>query len=201
MKRSALLLLVTALALAGCSIGGDDGGSASIEVGELKNLVLQPGDVPRVFVRFDEGRQGLAEAPGGSRGQQDRFDRLEGWKARYRRAGTRQTKGPLVISSLVDVFESTGGAGDDFEALRTDLLEGDLKWQPVDAPHLGDEAVAMTLTEGSGQTEVTYFVIAWREDNVVASLDANGFGGKITLDDVVSLARKQAQRTSEAVAS
>lgn len=192
-----LVLLFAVVLLGGCSIGGGDE-SGSVKPDQLKDLVLQPEDVPRVFVRFDEGRLGNTEMPGGRRTQQDRFGRQEGWKARYRRTGTRQTKGPLVIVSLVDVFESTGGAKEEYEALQADLREGELNWQPVDAPPLGDDALAMGLAQGSGQTSVSFFLIAWREGNVVASVEASGFGDRIALDDAVSLARKQAQRIARA---
>jgi hypothetical protein len=194
-----LLLLTAVVLLAGCSLtGGDDG--ASVEVGELKQLVLQPEDVDPAFLRFDEGKQGLTDLPGGRPAEQGRFGRQGGWKARYRRAGTRQTSGPLVIASLVDVFESTSGAKDEFETVQTELRDGELEWQPTDAPRLGDEAVAMSLTQGTGQTKVSFFLVAWRDDNAVASIEANGFGDKITLDDAVALARKQEERIARAAA-
>lgn len=194
----ALLILGIALLLAGCSLGGGEGGS--VKAGELERLVLQPGDVPTVFIRFDEGRQGIADQPGGQ-SDMNRFGRQGGWKARYRRSGTTETKGPLVIASLVDVFKSTSGAKDEYEAEQAVLGEGEPDWQPVDAPELGDEALAMTFDQGSGQSRVSFFHIAWRDDNAVASLEVNGFGGKVGLADAVALAQKQARRIARAIES
>jgi len=198
----ALLIVGIALLLAGCSLGGDEGGGdGSVEAGELAKLVLQPDDVPRVFLRFDEGRQGIADTPEGSRADRSRFGRQGGWKARYRRPGTAETQGPLVIASLADVFESDGGAKDDFEALGTNLEEAQLGWVANEAPELGDEALAMSLAQGSGPTRIAYFVVAWREANVVASVEVNGFAGKTDLGDALELAQKQARRVSRAAQS
>lgn len=191
----ALLVAGIALLLGGCSLGGGDGGS--IEAGELEKLVLQPGDVPRVFVRFDDGRQGASDQPSG-RSNPTRSGRLGGWKARYRRPGTAQTEGPLVIASLVDVFESAGGAREEYESAQTDLEGSDLAWRPVEAPKLGDDAFAVTANQGSGQTGVMFVRILWREDNAIASLDVNGFAGKLEFADAVALARKQASHIARA---
>lgn len=191
-----LALLTMAVLLAGCSIGGDEDGG-SVKPNELEQLVLLPADLPRVFIRFDEGSQGGAEQPVG----RNRVGREGGWKARYRRAGTTQTKGPLVVASLVDLFESVGGAEDEYGALQTDLRSGGLTWRPVDSPTLGDETFAMSHVQGSGPSRVESFHVAWREDEIVASVQINGFGGKVALADAVELARKQADRISRTVGS
>lgn len=195
----ALAVFFAVVLLAGCSLGGDDGGG-SVEPGQLQRLVLQPADVPRVFVRFDEGRQGTTDQPAG-RADINRFGRDGGWKARYRRPGTAATVGPLVIASKADVFGSAQGARDEYEALRSDLNEGELEWLPVDAPKLGDDTFALSLVQGTGQARIRFFLVAWREDNVVALLEVNGFAGKVDAEDAVALARKQARRISAVVAS
>lgn len=191
-----VVLLLLSVALAGCSLGGDDGGS--IEASQLRNLVLQPADVARVFILFDQGRQVTADSPGGRRSDTERFGRQVGWKARYRRTGTRTTCGPLVIESRADLFESRSGAEDELEAALDDLAESELGWREVDAPALGDESFASTHVEGAGGGGVRFFVVAWREDNVAASVFVNGFDGKIAVGDAVALARKQARRISQA---
>jgi hypothetical protein len=188
--RRAILVLL--LLLAGCSLGGDDGGG--VELRELSGLVLQPEDLPPVFDRFDEGRQAIADNPGGSRAAPTRFGRRDGWKARYRRAGTPRTNGPLVVESRADLFESSSGADDDLEAARSDLAEGELKWQPIDEPGLGDESFAATLVQG----RVRYYHVYWRVDNVVAFVDVNGFEGRLALEEVLELARKQERRIADA---
>jgi hypothetical protein len=190
-RRAVLFLAI--LGLAGCSLTGDDGG-ASIGVAELEKLVLQPEDLPRSFVRFDEGRQIAADLPEGARSDPARFGRLDGWKARYRRAGTLQTTGPLVIESKADLFDSGEGAEDDFEAARADTDESEPEWQPIGEPGLGDESFAATLLQGTETSGVRFYQVVWREDNAVASLNVNGFARGLALEDALELARAQEKR-------
>jgi hypothetical protein len=188
--------LVLALLLAGCSFGGGDG--AAVEVRELPRLVLQPGDLPRVFRRFDEGRQVIADNPGGSRADPERFGRRDGWKARYHRQGTPQTAGPIVVESRVDLFDSSGGAEDELAAARQDLAEGELEWQPIDEPGLGEESFAATLVDEGAGSGVRHYHVYWREGNVTAFLNVNGFEQRLALEQVLELARKQERRISTA---
>jgi hypothetical protein len=185
-------LLLVLVVLAGCSLGGGDG--TTLEVGDLSALVLQPEDVPREFVRFDEGRQVLADNPGGRRADRQRFGRQDGWKARYRRGGPRA----LVIESKVDLFDSTGGAQDDLGAARADLDDAELDWKPIEEPGLGDESFAATFVQGGGTSRVRFYQVFWRDDNATASLNVNGFEGQLTLEDVLELARKQERRIAAA---
>jgi hypothetical protein len=182
------LVLVLSLVLAGCSLTGDDASSVSQD--DLGQLVVQPEDLPSAFVRFDEGRQSLAE----SGGNPTRFGRVDGWKARYRRDGTTATRGPLVVASLVDLFESSGGASDHLEALRAERTSAEAGWKPVEGADLGDESVALTVEQGG----VRSYVVAWRDGEVTVSVDVNGFDGKLTLADALALAEKQARRISDA---
>lgn len=195
----ALALLFAVVLLAGCSIGGGEDGSP-VKPNELRQLVLQPPDLSRVFIRFDEGPQGTADQLVGS-ADMSRFGRQGGWKARYRRPGTTETKGPLVIASLVDFFESSEGAKENLVAIRSELEDGELPWKSAGSPALGDESVAASFEQGTGATRVAYFRIAWRRDNVTASLEVNGFHGKVELADGVELARKQSNRIDRATKS
>jgi hypothetical protein len=190
-RRSVLVLV---LLLAGCSVGGGD--SATVELGELPSLVLQPGDLPPIFRRFDEGRQVIADNPGGSRADPERFGRRDGWKARYHRSGTQRTAGPIVVESRVDLFDSRGGAEDDLAAARSDLTE--LDWQPIDEPGLGDESFAATLVQEGAGDGVRHYHVYWRDGNVTAFLNVNGFEKRLPLAEVLELARKQEERISRA---
>lgn len=189
-------LLVFVLLLAGCSLGGDEGGS--VERTKLASLVLQPEDLPPVFDRFDEGRQVMADSPGGSRADPARFGRQDGWKSRYRRSGTARTEGPLVVESRADLFDSSDGAKDELDAARQDLEDGELDWQPIDEPGLGDESFAATLVQGGGTSGVRFYQVFWRQGNVTASLNVNGFEGRLALAEALELARKQEGRISGA---
>jgi hypothetical protein len=195
--RGAVLVLV--LGLVGCAFGG--GGDVTIDLAELPRTVLQPGDLPVVFRRFDEGRQVLADNPGGRRSDRDRFGRRDGWKARYHRSGSQQTPGPLVVESRVDLFEASGGAEDDLQAAREDLADDALEWQPIDEPGLGDESFAATVVEPGLGEGVRHYRVYWRDDNVTAFINVNGFEGRVALEEVLELARKQQGRISTAAGS
>jgi hypothetical protein len=186
-------LVAVALLVAGCSLGDDDGG-ASIDRAELEGLVLQPEDLSAGFTQFDEGRQGTVDRPAGERSDPTRFGRIDGWKSRFRRAGTARTRGPLVIASLADLFESTDGARDELEAIDEEGFDA------IDEPQIGDEARAWESLQGGGAGGVRYYLIAWREENATASLLVSGFEGRLTFDDALELARKQAERMSGAAA-
>lgn len=190
-----VLPLLIAVVVVGCSLTGDDDGTATISRTELPRLVLLPRDLPRVFVQFDGGPQGRADLPVGERSDPLRFGREAGWKSRFRRPGSVATRGPLVIESRADLFESSEGAQQDLDALEMSGFS-----EEEQPPDLGDEARALVSPEGPSQT-VRYFLIAWRDDNVLATVFVNGFQGKITLRDATVLAQKMHARIARATSA
>jgi hypothetical protein len=193
MRRASALLATTAV-LAGCM--GD--AEPAVTVGEGPRLVLQPADLPSPpWTRFDVGRQGIADAPGGSRSDSARFGRQGGWKARYRRPGSSTTTGPLVIESRADVFESADGARADLDAIEDDLGQTLAGAQRLDDPDLGDEAIAATAIDGT----VRHYLVAWREGNVSAWILVNGFRRGIRWEEALEISRKQQKRIAAAAMS
>ena len=189
-----IALILAAAVVAGCA--GDSDESSGIPETALPSIVLKPADLPKPFLRFDEGRQGLAEPTGASRSNPGRFGRLGGWKARYRRPGTQTTPGPLVIESRADLFEAEEGAMKDLDAYRQEFGQevrttGGRLLAPLE---LGSEAVAMTFRED----RVRFFRIAWRHANATAQVFANGFDKRFELGEVLALARKQQRRLEDA---
>ena len=67
----------------------------------------------------------------------------------------------------------------------------------IDVGKLGDQAVGV-LVVGTGAVTVRNYAIAWRERNATAELELNGF--KLTLQEALALARKQAARLRDAAA-
>lgn len=158
--------------------------------------MLQTKDVPEAFTRFDFGRQVRLDLPSGERADAGRFGRLAGWKARYRRAGSRATSGPLVVDSRVDAFKDEGGAKDELDAIAKEWAAAGPSEKRDAGP--GDAALARSLSQGSGEFSTRFFEVAWRYRNVVGFVSASGFAGRITLADALRLARKQQQRISRA---
>jgi hypothetical protein len=191
-RRLSIILAIALAAGSGCM--GDD--SQAVDKTELEQLVLQREDLPRAFIRFDEGRQTRIDQPGGTLAEVDRFGREDGWKARYRRPGSPSTKGPLVVESKVDLFGDSGGAQKELEAERDDVVEG-LRVEDS-APNLGDESFVATGTQGSGRFAVRFYLVGWRHENAAATVLANGFEGKLTRAQVIELARKQQARLEAA---
>jgi hypothetical protein len=193
--------VVAALA-AGCD--GDDSqpsGQAEAQAREsgLKASVLQPEDLPPAFIQFDEGVQVRADLPRSpARGSPTRFGRVQGWKARFRRPGSTQTPGPLVIESRVDLFKTADGARKELAAYGRDLPEG-LRVLESNHTGLGDASFTATGRQGAGQFVVRFYLIAWRVGDMTASVLVNGFEGKLKQAHADELARKQ-QRRMEAAA-
>lgn len=186
----ALLLAVSA----GCAIGGDDQGSeATFERRDLRRLVLLPRDLPQGFTQFDWGLQIAADSPAGERADRQRFGRIDGWKARYKRVGgTAQTRGAHVIESRAELFESSSGADDELDAHRAEVEDTQ---QLLDTEELGEESFASMSAMG-GEGTVVYYLFAWRVDNVTIALLVSGFAGRLTVSDALALARRQERRTA-----
>jgi len=179
-----LAAVLVAVPLAACG-----GGSNDVAARAAPTLVLRPRDLGAAFTRFYYGRESRLDVAGTSRANLERFDREDGWVARYHRGGSG--RGPLVVDSRVDVFKTSGGATSDLAAYRFDLRTiPAAKARRIPVAALGDDAVAVTYVR-PGALPVRTYTIAWRDGNVSASVTAQGFEGKITKADAVRLARLQ----------
>ena len=196
MMRGALLLAGLVLASAGCLGSDGSDGEPAVPVAKLSQAVIQPADLPVAFTRFDAGRLVGSDLHPGPRGTLERFDRQGGWKARYKRAGTTDTPGPLVVQSVVDAFADDGGARDDLRAYEQELDEivrqSGGAAERIDVPGVGEESVGYLRVQ-HGTPTTRFFTMAWRYGNVTASVAADGFEG-LTKRQVVRLARKQQAR-------
>jgi hypothetical protein len=198
-RASALFLL--ALLLGGCVVGDDE---KQIDRSAVSTLVLAPGDLSDVWVPFNSGRQVSADAPAGTRSNPERFGRVDGWIARFRRPGSQKSSGPLVIESRADLFESAGGAEDELSTARSEVgraIGARPVAEPLADPAIGEEAFAATILQksgGGGIPDVRFYLISWRHQNVVASIFVNGFERKLTLAQALGLARAQERRIARA---
>lgn len=188
---AAVLILVAAVA--GCG-----GSGREVKEAQLAEVVLQPADLPHAFVQFDAGRQVRLDRVPGPRFDETRYGREGGWKARYNRNGTKDTRGPLVVESRVDLFRDTGGADTDLDAYREQFKTTPVGARVVRVPQVGEESVGMTSTSG-GNPAVRYVTVAWRDGNVTASVTVNGFAPNLRVADAVALARAQERRIAAAL--
>jgi hypothetical protein len=185
------------LVLAGCA-----GGDSEIDRDNLPKLVLLRSDVPPGFFQFDFGRLTITDVRPGPRVDVTRFGRVDGWKARYRRAGGQATRGPLIIESRVDAFDDADGARQDLDAYKREfdalLRSSGIEGRALPPPDVGEEAVAVTARQGAGTNQLRLFLIAWRERNATASITTTGFEGRTTLRDAMRLVHKQQRHLAPA---
>jgi len=197
MARPASALLLGALAFAGCMGSGED----AIPESAGEQLVLLSADLPAVFSQFDGGKLVLADFLPGPREDPERFGRLSGWKARFKRGGGPKTAGPLIVESRADLFEDSAGADQDLEAYLEQFEETRASSpgssRLLDVAGLGKEAVGFTLRQ-PGSSAVRHITVAWRDGNATASVSVSGFEGKLTLGHVLAVARKQERRIAVA---
>ncbi len=193
MSRRLSILLVLVFVAAGC-LGGDGDGGSSVSASKGESLVLSQSDVGDEYNQFDRGSQVRADLSP-PRDDANRFNRKGGWKARFSRPGTPTTDGPLVISSLADLFGSEEDARKDFRLYEQQLADFEANGGEkvsVDDPGFGDETAAVTYSQGLAPNAVRHYVIAWRTGPVTASLNVNGF--KLTREQALALADKQDRR-------
>lgn len=176
-----MLVLVLVLA-AGC------GGSAkTIRVDALPQLVLSDADVGPAYTRFDFGRQLQADAQPG-RTDPARFGREGGWIARFKKP---RGPGPLVVESRADLFPSAHGARSDLVAYTALYFS---ESHSISRPRgLGQAAVAVQFVQGGGANALRTASVAWREQNVTASVVVQGFARSTSLADALRLAARQEQ--------
>ena len=199
MRAGLVFALAAVLLAAGCR--HDD--EAPITREELPRLVLGDTDLGSEWRPFDRGRQVRADGVPGAREDPARFGRIEGWKSRYRRPGTLETPGALVLESRADLFPSSESAADDVEAYQQEFARdiAKLDGKAIESPDIGDEAVGVTFAQPGATRAVRFYRIAWRRENATASLTVNGFEGRIALREALALARKQDARLAEAAES
>jgi hypothetical protein len=183
-------VLVVGLLVTGC------GGARIVDESKLSTLVLQPGDLPAAFARFDAGRQVQLDRVAGPRFDRSRFGRKDGWKARYNRAGTAATRGPLVVESRSDLFGDAAGATKDLAAYRAQFRR--TPGPATRVARLGEDAVAV-VQDRSGEPAARFITVAWRDANVTASVTVNGFAKGLRLADAVALARAQQRHIAAAL--
>ena len=174
------------------------GSSDNISADKMKQLVLRQQDLGAPFASFYSGPQTQLDNQGTPRADASRDGREGGWVARYHRPGSPATRGPLVVESRVDVFKSTGGAKKDLGLYRTTFLTvpGAVAHQ-LAAPSIGDQALAVTVVQPGGKP-LRFYRIAWRYRNATASVTAEGFNGKLALNNALELVRKQQNLLSHA---
>jgi hypothetical protein len=190
MVARAALGFALAVVVAGC--GGSGRSSTHVDNSDLPRLVVTAHDLPAVFASAGSRRQQSFELQGDA----TRFGRIDGWISRFKRAGSADTPGALVVESRADVFDSADGAKKELDRRANAAATTTSDARAVAAPALGDASRAATYTAPGLERPVRFYVVVWRRSNVVASVDVEGF--KVTLADAVALARHVDARIARA---
>lgn len=111
-----------------------------------------------------------------------------------------QTRGPLVVQSIVDLFGSPDGAEQDLAAYRTEFARaarrvGSARLTPQ---AIGDGGYAFTFVQRTPLSRIRFFTLAWRDGTLTSSVSVNGFDDKIAFADALALAQKQQRRIEQA---
>lgn len=183
-SRAATFLLLSVV-LAACSSGPE------LRFEDASALVLQPEDVPSPLVSFAEGPSGGSRRVGDAPASGSR-----GWIARYRNPDPAAESGALVIESRAEVLPDADAAENVLSELRQDYQGKELP-----SPALGESAWAVSFTQPSLGSDLTYTATGWREENVVASLVVQAREGKLSPEEVFELAQIQDNRIRRALAA
>jgi hypothetical protein len=196
--RALLAAVVAALAAAAAPAAG--AGTQPAPAGpDTRTMVLRLSDLPQGFGRA-EGvyvtNSDLDKLSGNK--DYEKLGRLGGYRATYRRFGIA---GILGVDAFASIYRSSTGAHDSYaQSLAGALQDGGptFRWLPL-KPRLGSETRVYLVTEKQSGMRVDYYTIAWRHGRVFAEVIGGGVSGRITLAQVVALARKQEARIVEAL--
>ena len=140
-------------------------------------LVLQARDLPHGFTPYAAGPVTHADGP--------REGSRDDWRAAFKRAGTPATRGPLVVTSRVDVFAGRRPAA-------RDLAQRVPAGRRLAGVRVGEETLASQLDQRLGARVSRHLTIAWRQGAIIAALQVTGF--RVSPAEALALARRQQER-------
>jgi hypothetical protein len=184
-------LVACALVLAACGAQG----AKPLSDDQLQTLVLQADDLPPLLERFSFEQELRSEQNPVLAGDPNRFDRQNGWVARYRRRGNPRAHGPLTVASTIEMFARSAGASQYLDAIEKSDKEvaSANGLQEITVPAIGAKSHALASAR-SPRGSIRYVIVTWRDGRFVASVSASGYAELMSVADVVALARSQERR-------
>jgi hypothetical protein len=196
----ALLCLLASMVATGCG-----GGSDEPDV-RAHALVLNRPDLPAGFL-VNSSQTGPVSNEQVASGRPDNYvARLEEWGRveGYSRQFTRRAsvRGPLAgadtIDSVASLYEDQEGAGESFASGVREYPR--VGFAPAGRIDVGDgTGRAFRGTNELAGEIVEYVILTWRRGRVIANVVTSGSPGRVELDALRTLARKQDDRIARAL--
>jgi hypothetical protein len=202
-----LLVLVGTLAV-GCGAGAALAGcgpAGSVIHKPPQDLVLTVAEIPYPGFVVEQGAPSAGvysdrRAAAGNRVWLRRLEsagRITGYQADFTRSlSPQQAVGPVVIESSAATYTTAAGARTGLEVLAQQARSaGGVQ---ISTGHLGDQAVGFMLQKQFAGTSYEAFVVAWRQDNVVAGIQIEGNAATLDVNYAVTLAQLQQRQIERA---
>ncbi len=173
-----------------------------------RDLVLTVGEIPYPGFVVEQGSPSAGvyndrRAAAGNRAvlrELEAAGRISGYEADFvRSASPQQAVGPVVIESSAVTYRSAAGARTGLEVVAHQAR--DSGGVQISTGRLGDGAVGFTLQKQFDGTSYEAFVVAWRQDNVVAGIQIEGNAATLDVGYALTLARLQQRTIQQALAA
>ncbi|MGA9774535.1 MAG: hypothetical protein WBU92_01290 [Candidatus Dormiibacterota bacterium] len=123
----------------------------------------------------------------------DRAGRETGFERDFTRAASPvQAVGPVVIESSVSLYRNASGAGQGLKLLGRQLVGAGAT--PISTGTLGQAVLGYVLQKPLNGVAYDSFIIAWRQANAVAVIQAEGTAATMDVQYALQLARIQQRR-------
>jgi hypothetical protein len=194
-----------ALVAVGCSASAVLGGcsviSGSLVKAPVKDLVLTVAEIPYPGFVVEHGSATAgyysdARVAGKDKtllAELRKAGRESGYEADFDRdASPVAAIGPIVIESSATTFSSTAGAASGLNLIDQQTVAGGAS--AISTGTIGQQTFGFTSTKPLDGTTYEAFVIAWREDNVVAGIEIEGNAATLDVQYATTLAKLQEHR-------
>ncbi len=190
---------------AGALLAGCAGGQGALINKSPKQLVLSVGQIPYPGFVVESGSASAGvysnrRAAGGSAAVLRKLEaagRITGYQADFDRSlSPQQAVGPVVIESSAATYRSDAGAAAGLRVVAEQARSaGGVQ---ISTGKLGDQAVGFTLQKQFDGTSYEAFVVAWRQQNVVAGIQIEGNAATLDVNYAVDLAQLQQRQIARA---
>lgn len=197
---------LAAVALALLTLGGvAQAASASPDPGDPSRMVLQLGDLPPGFTvasRRSRPNATVARETGVPLATLVGWGRIGGFQAEYGRSVDPGSppRGPATVSAAVSTYRTAKGLATAYRASAARIAAARTPRyvsRPLPA-RLGDAAQLWETRFAQDGIGVVLYTVVWRTAGTLSNIAVAGVAGRLTVADVLAIARKQDARVRAA---